>query len=202
MKSIPPFCQKNFTNVLPALFASGAPRCSGRECNNRVPSAQIEHLAEEAGPLVEALPRALKRAVANDKVPNDLVQDILWLASRIEPHVEQLKKQIEKLPEQAEEILDNAEEYVDKAAEVALFPPFPPQRTRDLLYSSQCKEERRKMLQPLGCPKFVVLRYVKRVTAVLGALLIQQEMPIENCSVRLWSHPACAEKTETTIVCT
>ena len=79
---------------------------------------QVEHLAEEAGPLVEALPRALKRAVANDKVPNDLVQDILWLAARIEPHVEQWKAQIEKLPEQVEQALDQADDYVDQAAEV------------------------------------------------------------------------------------
>ena len=80
----------------------------------------MEHLAEEAGPLVEALPRALKRAVANDKVPNDLVQDILWLASRIEPYVEQVKAQLKKLPEQVEQLGEEAEKYVDQAAEVSL----------------------------------------------------------------------------------
>lgn len=78
----------------------------------------MEHLAEEAGPLVEALPRALKRAVANDKVPNDLRQDILWLAARIEPYVEQVKEQLKKLPEQAEQLTNEAEKYVDQAAEV------------------------------------------------------------------------------------
>lgn len=67
---------------------------------------------------MEALPRALRRAVANDKVPDDLVQDILWLANRIQPYVQQLKKQIEKLPEQAEQVLDKTDEYVDRAAEV------------------------------------------------------------------------------------
>lgn len=75
-------------------------------------------MAEEAGPLIEALPRALKRAVANDKIPNDLVEDVLWLAARIEPQVEQWKAQVAKLPEQTEKILDQAEDYVDKASEV------------------------------------------------------------------------------------
>ena len=81
---------------------------------------QVEHLAEEAGPLVEALPRALKRAVANDKVPTDLVQDILWLAARIEPYVEQVKAQLEKLPEQVEQLTSEADKYVDQASEVSV----------------------------------------------------------------------------------
>ena len=77
---------------------------------------QIERLAEEAGPLVEALPRALRRAVANDKVPNDLREDVLWLASIIEPHVARVKSEIAKLPQKADKALEKADQFVDNAS--------------------------------------------------------------------------------------
>lgn len=88
----------------------------------------MEHLAEEAGPLVEVLPRALKRAVQNNKVPNDLREDILWLASRIEPYVERVKAQIAKLPEQTEKALEKADQVVENVSEVTWLhpPPSPP----------------------------------------------------------------------------
>ena len=80
---------------------------------------QVQNLADEAGPLIEALPKALKQAVKYDKVPKDLREDVVWLASIIEPYVGKLKKIVEKdLPEQTEKILDKADDYVDKASEV------------------------------------------------------------------------------------
>ena len=79
----------------------------------------MQNLADEAGPLIEALPKALKQAVKYDKVPKDLREDVVWLASIIEPYVGKLKKIVEKdLPEQTEKILDKADDYVDKASEV------------------------------------------------------------------------------------
>lgn len=79
---------------------------------------QIQELADEAGPLIDALPKALKDSVRYDKVPYDLREDIAWLAKAIEPYISKIKKTVEKLPEQAEKVLDQAEEYVDKASEV------------------------------------------------------------------------------------
>lgn len=79
---------------------------------------QIESLAQEAGPLIEALPKALVNAVRRDKVPADLRQDVVWLASRVQPHVRKLTARAAKLPEKTAEVLDQADRTLDKAAEV------------------------------------------------------------------------------------
>ena len=52
-------------------------------------------------------------------MPVDLREDVLWLASCIEPHVAGIRDRLEKLPEQAEEVLDKVEDGVNQASKVS-----------------------------------------------------------------------------------
>ncbi len=79
---------------------------------------QVERLAQEAGPLVEALPRSLRRSVEMDKVPTDLREDCLWLATRIEPYVAKVKSQLAQLPEKTDKALEKADQIVENVSEV------------------------------------------------------------------------------------
>ena len=81
---------------------------------------QVAHLAKEAPPLVEALPRALRSAVRYNKVPNELREDVLWLASKIEPQVDKINAQIKQLPEQAHNIAEKIEPAAERASEVLI----------------------------------------------------------------------------------
>ena len=53
-----------------------------------------------------------------DKVPADLREDVLWLASCIEPHLAGIKERLHELPQQAGEVLDKVEDGVDQASQV------------------------------------------------------------------------------------
>lgn len=71
--------------------------------------------------LAEGMPRALRRAVSRNKVPNDLEPDLLFLASLLDPLVEKIKAMAPDLPQKAQQ----AREQIEPAAEKAFSVGFP-----------------------------------------------------------------------------
>ncbi len=59
------------------------------------------------------MPRALRKAVSKNRVPNDIEPDLLFLASLLDPLVEKIKRIAPDLPEMAAK----AREQIEPAAE-------------------------------------------------------------------------------------
>ena len=68
--------------------------------------------------LAEGMPRALRRAVSRNKVPNDLEPDLLFLASLLDPLVEKIKAIAPDLPEKAQKAREQIEPAAEKAYSV------------------------------------------------------------------------------------
>ena len=84
-------------------------------------------LAQQGGALAEGLPRALRRAVALDRVPNDIKPDLLFLARLLDPVAARLKAMAPDLPRMAANARgQQLEPQADKAYEVGHsdFPPY------------------------------------------------------------------------------
>ena len=73
----------------------------------------------QGGALAEGLPRALRRAVALDRVPNDLKPDLLFLARLLDPVAARLKAMAPDLPRMAANARGQLEPQADKAYEVS-----------------------------------------------------------------------------------
>ena len=69
--------------------------------------------------LAEGMPRALRRAVSRNKVPNDLEPDLLFLASLLDPLVEKIKAIAPDLPEKAQKARGQIEPAAEKAYSVS-----------------------------------------------------------------------------------
>ena len=69
--------------------------------------------------LAEGMPRALRRAVSRNKVPNDLEPDLLFLASLLDPLVEKIKAIAPDLPEKAQKAREQIEPAAEKAYSVS-----------------------------------------------------------------------------------
>ena len=78
--------------------------------------------------LAEGMPRALRRAVSRNKVPNDLEPDLLFLASLLDPLVEKIKAIAPDLPEKAQKAREQIEPAAEKAYSVS----------RPVLLQQQC----------------------------------------------------------------
>jgi hypothetical protein len=72
----------------------------------------------QGGALAEGLPRALRRAVALDRVPGDIKPDLLFLARLLDPLAARLKALAPDLPAKARQARQQLEPQADKAFEV------------------------------------------------------------------------------------
>ena len=79
---------------------------------------QAEEIAQQAPELIERLPKALRRAVANNSVPADLERDVLALADWLEPLVPQFQEQARQATSKAKELAGQAVPAVEQATQV------------------------------------------------------------------------------------
>ena len=68
--------------------------------------------------LAEGMPRALRKAVSKNRVPNDIEPDLLFLASLLDPLVEKIKRIAPDLPEKAAKAREQIEPAAEKAYNV------------------------------------------------------------------------------------
>lgn len=80
---------------------------------------QAEEIAQQAPELIERLPKALRRAVANNSVPADLERDVLALADWLEPLVPQFQEQARQATSKAKELAGQAVPAVEQATQVS-----------------------------------------------------------------------------------
>ena len=79
---------------------------------------QAEQIAKEAPELLERLPKALRRAVATNSIPNDLERDVTALADWLEPMVPELQQQAKQAAAKAQELAEQAKPASQQAAQV------------------------------------------------------------------------------------
>lgn len=64
------------------------------------------------------MPRALRKAVSKNRVPDDIEPDLLFLASLLDPLVEKIKRIAPDLPEKAAKAREQIEPAAEKAYSV------------------------------------------------------------------------------------
>ena len=64
------------------------------------------------------MPRALRKAVSKNRVPDDIEPDLLFLASLLDPLVEKIKRIAPDLPEKAAKAREQIEPAAEKAYNV------------------------------------------------------------------------------------
>lgn len=74
----------------------------------------------QGGKLAEGLPRALRRAVKLDRVPDDLKPDLLFLAQLLDPLVAKAKAAAPDMPARAREAAKKIHQNEGKAYEVGV----------------------------------------------------------------------------------
>ncbi len=77
------------------------------------------HHCLQGGKLAEGLPRALRRAVKLDRVPDDLKPDLLFLAQLLDPLVARAKAAAPDMPARAREAAKKIHQNEGKAYEVS-----------------------------------------------------------------------------------